>query len=1407
MKVENTNAEDAGQVSKKLIDIYRNRLSPDLQRIVQILAVHVFPMRQMDLIDCLDGLGIRSSSGKRFSHRSIQPVIKDLAGFGVIHKEPKGVFCNKDIRNPAVTDAVLSKKFSAIASTLEYLMSFDDAYIRMFEKDVNGFYRCLQFSLFHHGDPDEVFRVWQSGQTYLTVAFFDDLPMLSLFNRPFNFELVKILGDELQRVVLLLMSAEAEVFLEPCRELMDYALEFYCSTPGMEPEKARFMGSLLLCGRFKEYNDLLQTFPENSYAHLMFQGCYCLIRDENKTALSWFHKGLAVMKKNNRKRKIFPVGFTGLMFLFALLKTRDPDQYETALIYIETALKTQGIFSGCFQGMRPLFRTFQPESQEDEQEQGWFDECPNQNLTIQFFLILIMTWQNPDKAQHLTGRIQNIYKQSVKAGYLWLAAESALILAHFGEASQVNREYGGSAHKTWGTASLVHMLPRIPEWQNILTALTMIGDRNKSGPKDKAKNSDQRMVWLLTYLENLQSAQIAPRLQKLNKKGAWTKGRAVAMKKLYQDFTSMDWLTDQDKQICRAIEEYSYRTGYSSGYYNYTQTEYQFDVDKALTALVGHPLVYADAAVEMPVEIFEAEPEIRLKTQKGNLRMTMSPRPKFNGNSTILIRETPTRFKLVRFSEYHQMIAGLLGEKGLELPKTAQKSAVRTAASLASLVQVNSDLPIPGSEQAKIVLADPTPHVHIMPFQNGISAEFRVRPFTDTGSYFKPGRGGTHVFAQKEGEKLTAQRDLVKEKALADELTAQCPSLEYLSPVDDQWQAGEPEQALELLHDLKSCEDRVVLEWPKGEKLKIASRASFNHLYLKIEKDREWFKAAGSLELDNGLSLDLKKLMEMLTRSTGRFLPLDDGTFISLTRALKERLEELKSYGVPHGKGVRIAPLAGPAVAELVDQAGHLETDKAWKAHCKKLGDTVSPQVPGTLQARLRDYQKTGFQWLAQLVHWEVGGCLADDMGLGKTLQALSAILLTADQGPALVVAPLSVMANWQEECKRFAPTLNPKIFGPGDRGKFLDSLEPFDLVIASYGLLQNEEDRLSKVSWQTIVLDEAQAIKNMKTKRSRAAMKLSARFKLITTGTPVENHLDELWTLFNFINPGLLGNFKRFKEQLALPIERDQDKKASQRLRKLIRPFILRRLKTDVLKELPEKTEVTLYVEMNPDEAALYEAQRLKSIENIETAGDETGARHFRILAELTRLRRLCCNPSLILPEAGIKSSKLKVFSDTVDELLENRHKALVFSQFVGHLDILKGVLDKRNISYQYLDGSTPAKERQKRINAFQSGQGELFLISLKAGGAGLNLTAADYVIHMDPWWNPAVEDQASDRAHRIGQTRPVTVYRLVIKDSIEEKIIALHQEKRDLAENLLAGSDAAGRISADELLELLKK
>jgi SNF2 family DNA or RNA helicase len=400
------------------------------------------------------------------------------------------------------------------------------------------------------------------------------------------------------------------------------------------------------------------------------------------------------------------------------------------------------------------------------------------------------------------------------------------------------------------------------------------------------------------------------------------------------------------------------------------------------------------------------------------------------------------------------------------------------------------------------------------------------------------------------------------------------------------------------------------------------------------------------------------------------------------------------------------------------------------------------------------------------------------------------------------------VCGNWLAEAGRFAPSLNVQLYGEGDRAAMLEAAGPGDVVLVSCTLMQQSAEGFAGRTWHTLVVDEAQAIKNAAAKRSQAMFDLSADFRMALSGTPVENRLAELWSIMRFCNPGLLGTLTRFNTRFAGPIERDRDREAQHLLRRLIAPFVLRRTKGQVLQELPPRTELTLMVAPDSAEAAHYEALRRQAVAEAEiaAASDSPGQAHFNILAQLTRLRRAACDPRLVSPDLGIVGAKVQAFAQLALELSANGHKTLVFSQFVDFLTLLRAPLDEAGIAYQYLDGATPAAERTRRVNAFQAGVGELFLISLKAGGFGLNLTAADYVVIADPWWNPAAEDQAMGRAHRIGQVRPVTVYRLVNKGSLEERIVSLHTEKRALAEGILAEGESTALPSAEDLIALIR-
>lgn len=553
--------------------------------------------------------------------------------------------------------------------------------------------------------------------------------------------------------------------------------------------------------------------------------------------------------------------------------------------------------------------------------------------------------------------------------------------------------------------------------------------------------------------------------------------------------------------------------------------------------------------------------------------------------------------------------------------------------------------------------------------------------------------------------------------------------------------------------------------------------------------------------------LALQKLIALMRSNSGRrFVALGEGDYLALTDRLRAQLADLAAIADSQGKTLRL-PRAAAAFTDAAISGFQHEESASWLKGVQRLDEAaaLTVSIPTGLQAELRDYQREGVVWMSRMAHAGLGAILADDMGLGKTVQTLALLLGRAAHGPALVVAPTSVCGNWITEAQRFAPSLRVVAFGEGDRAAMLEALGPGDVIVASYALAMIESTAFAQVPWSTLVLDEAQMLKNAATQRGRAIASLKADFRLALTGTPVENRLSDLWSIMNLLNPGLLGRSNDFNERFAIPIERQRDEPARARLRRLMSSFLLRRTKAQVLADLPERTETVLRVEPGQREREFLEAIRRAAIERVAGLDEEDPQQSFHVLAELTRLRRAACDPRLVAPDLGLIGEKVQEFERLARELSAGRHKALVFSQFTDFLDLLGERLTQAGIAFQTLTGSTPAAERNRRVAAFQAGEGDLFLISLKAGGFGLNLTAADYVIIVDPWWNPAAEDQASGRAHRIGQQRPVTVYRLVTAGSIEEQIIDLHRRKRDLADGVLEGQDSGTVVSANELRALL--
>lgn len=1375
----------------QLMDTWRSLPLPERQ-IMQVLAFFMAPVSRTTFAQCLQKASVRLDSGRAVSPQALAPLLQRWKEKEIVAETQGGFFLQKLLRHPLLRQLEAEGEFARVAAAIKPFISGS------YYKSSLLCLQDLQLAIYLRNEA-EVARI--RALYYGRYAAYDppgSEPFGLIFNDQMDADWIKTLPANL--AATLLTSQVDRVLTTLNRSNVLEVLDDWLSVTSDVPLHAKYyyVFCLVLQGRLNAAQREITRLGQEAFYEL--SGVLAALRGDDDAAISLFDRGLARIKKDTGKRKVCFLGPVGIFHLLALVRSGLPAHLKTA-----TELASLGLQQETPSKRYPLWLLshLAETKQGNNRHKKELEEACRRELQLDPFAhlvhCLIAFWLKTT-VMPLHGKIlKRILDDGKLCGFHWLAGEAALLNKAIHPQGKHDTAWAEELFNEEKIVSLSGRSGGDQDWQRSLKALLALGCAE--APKGSAPPKESRLIWLI--YGNDSQIFIQPIEQKQAARG-WTRGRNIALKRLAEDTAKLDFLTPQDRKAAACI-----RKERSYGYYS--QTTYEFDTIKTIGALIGHPLVFNAGHEEEPLSVAKGEFTLEVLRTGQNLNLTLTPLPDHEGSS-FLRWEGTSRLVLYEPSTEQRRIASIIGD-GLTIPKTGEKEISAAITAISPHVIVHSDVAgeLIGAETVE---ADNRLHMLLRPFGAGVSVEVRIRPFGQQGPLFFPGRGGATVIAEVQGKKLQCLRNHALERERFGLLMNTCDILDRYECQDDFWRLEEPEATLELLEKLHEAirftPDAFVLQWPEGERFKLRGAATWERLKLSVRSGKEWFCLTGEVSISEDEVLSLQQLLELAEAGKGRYIQLAEGEFVALTNEFRRRLDDLSRVVDRHGKEQRFHPLLAPLVDEALGGPDGIKGDKLWKSALERFrsAEALKPALPTTLQASLRDYQHEGFDWLSRLAYWGVGACLADDMGLGKTVQALALLINRAPAGPSLVLAPTSVCLNWESEARRFAPTLQPRIFGAGNRTKFVESLQPFDLVICSYTLFQQEAELLTAVRWETAVLDEAQAIKNMATKRSQAAMQINAGFRLATTGTPVENRLDEIWNLFRFLNPGLLGSKKTFTERFSTPIERDQDKTARALLKKLIRPFILRRTKSQVLEELPPRTDIVHRIELSGEEAAFYEALRRKALDNLQgSQGQPPGERQIRILAEIMRLRQACCNPQLVLPDSTIASAKLAAFREIVDELRENGHRALVFSQFVGHLALLRKELDRDGIGYQYLDGATPTQKRQEQVAAFQAGQGELFLISLKAGGSGLNLTAADYVIHMDPWWNPAVEDQASDRAHRIGQQRPVTVYRLVAANTIEEKIVALHGQKRDLADSLLEGTETAARVSAEDLLELLRE
>ncbi len=686
--------------------------------------------------------------------------------------------------------------------------------------------------------------------------------------------------------------------------------------------------------------------------------------------------------------------------------------------------------------------------------------------------------------------------------------------------------------------------------------------------------------------------------------------------------------------------------------------------------------------------------------------------------------------------------------------------------------------------------------------------------FIYRGQKVAPSQGESDLLVElkEDGKNILIQRDLVFEKLTLDQFYAQG----FRRVASNQFETG-GESALDFIsEELPQLKKQGNLQGDDHLKhFKVFSNLGKSELKGNISSvGMDWFSVNLDFEVEK-IKIPFE-IIRNLIQSGKRYLAVPGKGFAKINQDqildFEKRLAEFETEFDEEGK-IKLSQFHAPYLDSLikVDWSQHESLYSAIQS-LKTAEKIPNYPAPSHLSAILRNYQLHGFDWLNFLHEHHFHGILADDMGLGKTLQLLTFLQSQKDRGekgPSLVIAPTSVVFNWLSEAKKFTPNLKVLLHVDSQRQKNFSEMDQMDMVITSYAIFRRDADQLAKIQWATVALDEAQNIKNYRSKTAILMKELKSRQRWALTGTPLENRLSELWSIFNFLMPGFLGSFTHFQRKYQQPIELQQEGEVLEHLRKRIFPFVLRRLKDEVATELPPKTEIIHYSEMEEDQRKLYQeilaACRTQIFSQVEEEGIEKS--QISIFTALLRLRQACCHPHLLghpFNKKKIESGKMNDFKDLILEVLSEGHRILVFSQFVEMLGIIRKWFEEQNIIYEYLDGRT--RKREEKISNFQNNKNvSAFLISLRAGGTGLNLTGADYVIHYDPWWNPAVQDQATDRAHRLGQLQHVFSYKLITKDSVEEKILALQERKKSLAQGVLRADSSLGKKLSIEDLEYL--
>lgn len=947
-------------------------------------------------------------------------------------------------------------------------------------------------------------------------------------------------------------------------------------------------------------------------------------------------------------------------------------------------------------------------------------------------------------------------------------------------------------------SSIVARLNKIKPWMYMLDSL-----ENVKIPK--IVEQDERLIYVLEPNE----MRVSPFLQKRNEKGEWDGSIKRIWKGKSRDIP--ECATDDDIRILKTLPagQVSFKNG--DGLLSFVGCDHIYLMPKW-----GKQLRQVVVGMEHPYLIVDKEDD-NLFHVYSNLKLS-----DIDDQTSSFVRIIDdTHYGVIHLRDHERDIYKLMLQMET-IPSEAETRLRQSLQRLDGMTKIYSTL-----IHADDAFEDADSRIVIRLFPNtNVGATWRVEmvviPFAGSPYTTIPAEGQSLSILDDGGTLRLIKRNFEMEKRHLFAFERFCQLNAIIYEDEDAGDVASAllnlENVLDIITWAKENDDKAVVELMEGCRFNVKEKLTPKNLQLEtLQSVRGWVDMNGSL-VSSDTKIGLLELMRRLHNGIGKYVRIDGDNYVEVSQSLRQLISRLRLYNDDLENRIAIPQLALASLDNEFDDA-FANTNGDLLAIRDRITKSQSAEfvIPSTLNGELKNYQIDGYKWMMRTLSWSGGVCLADDMGLGKTIQTIAVMLQKRDDGPILVVAPTSVVLNWQNELVRFAPSLNTKILNQcAHKTKTIEEISSGDVLVASYGMMLTQIANLEKKEWGIIVLDEAHAIKNYNTKAFKSVIRLSGKNRIVLTGTPIQNHFSEIWSLFHFSNPGLLGSQKSFSEKVKYNRERDEDwaDDVAKEINSIVRPFILRRTKKEVLDELPGIEEVVLDVMLTKEEYAVYDSTRLavrKAFQeddkySLDRDLSAVGPHKIAVFAMLTKLRELTCSPALLVQGWKDRSSKEIAFLDLLQEIDLEENRVLVFSQFTGFLERIKILLQEEGIECLYLDGSTPMKERAKLIDKFQAGKTPVFLVSLKAGGVGLNLTAANYVIHLDPWWNPAIEQQATDRAYRIGQDQKVTVFHFIAKGTIEEKMLELQRRKQTVSDVVLRGTDKSTLMTKEDVMDILE-